>query len=759
MNHKLTHTICLLLSVSVAVTQIGAPVHAWQNTSESSLRVTVETEAENQLSDLLGVIDEYQSTLRYSESQFEYWDKQLAGNPYKILTFVSSQTSLIPYRGSLKGSRGVLMDRRGNSLDRSVLFAELLRRGKLPVQLCNTTLSDEQAKILVGQTRRFNSKRLLARQDMESKKRKSHFKKTAKHAKFALADDTVSTKLHRERLDGAVTRSVFQAGSLSKLVKADLTTKIAADQQAIESLRDHWWVRFRDGDEWIELDPTGLAEDLKLKATKTIAIDSKKIADQSIPKLLQHRIEIRVVIEQWSENKYKNHVALRHEIVPSQTMDQPIVLYHAPRKWPLGAAMPTVSDPFGSLNEQLAKQTEWVPILAIGQNPIMQKAFDHRGYILAEAKPSPFGQLGEGLTRPSQPAGILVGEWIEYEIRVPGQKPRVEKREVFRLADADHRNNKKAPQWSDTKTTKRALSLTDSIEMYPQVCNLDPAYVERVFLDSMLANRQSFLSLAPAKKRSVSELRKSLKSFAPMPSMALALAAVRSEQLNVIPEVFLSSPNLITFHQKIKTADNKKLKTCLGMDIVFNQVDVVPGTRLPQKSRVQVGVMDTNLEALMLRPCSKIENTAELYAASEKQKIGWTVIKTSGQLDAQKIPAEIKSRMADTLGSDYAIIIPKKAIEFDDKPTYGWWRINLKTGETLGIGQLGWGQAMTERTALMTNVSKRGEGLIEYVIVLSTIMICGIVSAIRSLPSWVAPAESVRRTTNRYRICVSLPDH
>ena len=74
------------------------------------------------------------------------------------------------------------------------------------------------------------------------------------------------------------------------------------------------------------------------------------------------------------------------------------------------------SDPFAGLHSKITKQTEWVPILAIGQNPVMQKAFDHRGYLIGEAVASPFGSLGRGLSAPSQPPGILVGEWIEYEI-------------------------------------------------------------------------------------------------------------------------------------------------------------------------------------------------------------------------------------------------------------------------------------------------------------------------------------------------------
>jgi len=48
-------------------------------------------------------------------------------DPQKLFEWVRDNTWWVPYRGALRGPTGVLMDRVGNSLDRSLLLAELLR--------------------------------------------------------------------------------------------------------------------------------------------------------------------------------------------------------------------------------------------------------------------------------------------------------------------------------------------------------------------------------------------------------------------------------------------------------------------------------------------------------------------------------------------------------------------------------------------------------------------------------------------------------
>jgi len=58
------------------------------------------------------------------------------GNSKEALyEWVKKNTLFVPYKGTLKGSRGVLMDRLGNSLDRALLLHELLNEAGYEVRL------------------------------------------------------------------------------------------------------------------------------------------------------------------------------------------------------------------------------------------------------------------------------------------------------------------------------------------------------------------------------------------------------------------------------------------------------------------------------------------------------------------------------------------------------------------------------------------------------------------------------------------------
>src|SRR4051812_438070 len=71
-------------------------------------------------------------------------------DPEKLFAWVRNETVLVPYQGALRGERGVLMDRVGNSLDRALLLDKLLRLAGHQTRLAHGTLTREQAADLLG---------------------------------------------------------------------------------------------------------------------------------------------------------------------------------------------------------------------------------------------------------------------------------------------------------------------------------------------------------------------------------------------------------------------------------------------------------------------------------------------------------------------------------------------------------------------------------------------------------------------------------
>src|SRR5688572_24052470 len=86
----------------------------------------------------------------------ETWDVEAVAasagdDPAALLAWVRDHTIWVPYRGALRGPLGVLMDRRGNSLDRATLLAEFLRTRGKSVRLARTELSEAAARELQKQ--------------------------------------------------------------------------------------------------------------------------------------------------------------------------------------------------------------------------------------------------------------------------------------------------------------------------------------------------------------------------------------------------------------------------------------------------------------------------------------------------------------------------------------------------------------------------------------------------------------------------------
>ena len=70
-------------------------------------------------------------------------------DPDALFTWVRDRTVLVPYRGLLRGPKGVLLSRRGNSLDRALLLYVLLRGAHHDVRLARGELNRDQAKALL----------------------------------------------------------------------------------------------------------------------------------------------------------------------------------------------------------------------------------------------------------------------------------------------------------------------------------------------------------------------------------------------------------------------------------------------------------------------------------------------------------------------------------------------------------------------------------------------------------------------------------
>ncbi len=99
---------------------------------------------------LMSVFDYLDGQVDHSVYEVSALSSRLGNDPKVMQPYVQNSFAYRPYWGALKGAQGVLFDRTGNALDRSLLLAELLAMQGHAVRIAGAQLSDEQTQDLLN---------------------------------------------------------------------------------------------------------------------------------------------------------------------------------------------------------------------------------------------------------------------------------------------------------------------------------------------------------------------------------------------------------------------------------------------------------------------------------------------------------------------------------------------------------------------------------------------------------------------------------
>ena len=113
-------------------------------------------------------------------------------------------------------------------------------------------------------------------------------------------------------------------------------------------------------------------------------------------------------------------------------------------------------------------------------------------------------------------------------------------------------------------------------------------------------------------------------------------------------------------------------------------------------AQLRQGVLDTNAEALL--PLDGASFGAVGPAFSEAKD--WDVSDSTGGAEVSHLPADARRRILDEVRDGYIIVTPRDPTRSRGEEFAGWWRIDPRTGHTLGVDASGWGQSLVERVAI-----------------------------------------------------------
>jgi hypothetical protein len=648
----------------------------------------------------------------------------VGGDRTALFLWVRDRTALVPYRGALRGPVGVVMDRLGNSLDRALLLADLLKRAGRDVRLASGTL-DEAAVARLAASASARSRPALPDTRLDDAALLARLVKD-------LGIDAAAFRAGNAKLDaqaGALAdrtrkRIAEQAAALAKLVPAT-APPAARDTSAFA---DHWWVQVEDSGVWIDLDPS-LPD---AEPGQALAAAGETLAPDAIGQDRRHTLTIRVIGEVWRDQVREETLLVDHTFAPADHWGQRISVTNVAFDLPDPDALLASPAPLDALKAALATQTEWLPVLRIGDAVVARMSVTDAGELYDATDPNGntnrlarvvqratkagvggatdlLGTLpdGEGEPVSARPPAAehsgFTAEWIEYELRAPGAPPAIVRRTVFdglalaagaaagATAGAIDRSIAKPVKLSDAARLDRQLALGGETELLPMFARIPAAFVIDRAVVALTAARPTIAGVASLGGK-MAALSAQLSKLAPLPGVLYDLALARFDWGGLAEQVYLDRLDVLVHRQRLVGSD---LRLRHEIDIVANAVAVWPTAADPRIPRIVQGVADTAAEAAVLgcaakAGCPRGVNTSDQFAASSA---GWIVTRPDAPPAFDHLPGAVRALAAADHAAGYAVIAPPGATAAT------WWRVHPETGETLGLGARG-GITATEYVAL-----------------------------------------------------------
>jgi hypothetical protein len=651
-------------------------------------------------------------------SQFDPTARQasIGQNPDDLLAWVRDETRWLDYEGSLRGASGVLMDRMGSSLDRSLLLAELLRSAGHRVQLARAPLNDAE----LNRLRAAHGEELAAIEPVTTLPTEEL---RARAELFGLAPgelreefETRSQLWHQTR-DSLAEQTARQAAALGAALNGQAP-------EAVTGPREHWWVQVQERGSWRDLDPA--LPDLAAGQTLLGAAAQTLVINDLEPEQ-QHRLTVRIIAEQWNNGRLREHLALEESFTAASLAWQQLRIDLVP------TALPDVNDWMNEVPDQLPGQIrsadEWLPVLRFGSEALTDQMILIDGSVRpADGQPvqaramrdatSALSGISIGGRRAEQaaPSTELSAVKIRLQIEAPGREDVTLTRPLMDMVGLAGREQRRVNlEWDDELRARRAVALLGHLQLQAQPAWFNETAVAWQRYSAMIDDRLASLAVLDAQAHDRYELmEQALQSRSILNDALLALAQMRSLLSPEQTRVALTELNLLAWFEEVGL-DGELPSTLHGFDILRNPVAVLGNPNQPAQVRLQQGVFDTVLEAWI------IDSDGEYLAGNTGRHfdrslaLGEQVLWLRELIDTddlqEQLPGDIHQHLYRAIEQGRIVVL----VDPLANPEHlSWWEIDPVSGTTLGYGPNRRGQA-TEAVLMLWKALNDAKGAVAMV--------------------------------------------
>lgn len=585
--------------------------------------------------------------------------------PATMHAWVKNNVRAVNYAGSLRDVDGVLADRTGNSLDRSLLLARLLSQSGYDVKIVGADTAPPKA---------------------------------LQHDKQAVARE-----------------ADIDEGNASQIA-AELLTLIKPAQPTYAASNRHWWVQYDEGNnKWADLDPA-------LEHGKQVALPTGKPLEPDartgniiVPTDLRHRVTLTLEVERWEDGQLMTSPALQMSL--DNPKDAGLLsnrITFQPFNAKLGRVFARDDATSPKLRASLMSETAWCPVIVEATTSgKLAKMFDDAGIVgdvpkgmsgpeeMSRAVGSGIGGMMGGLTGGGDaPAAekptVLTAVFADYLIEVPGAKPKLVRRPIFdTLGPAQREAAAKGkidrPKWSDDQRLARGVELgaIHSTLVARAAVNFDEytsRYAQRVIDAKPLIIESLKGPLDEGKASRVADVTSfnSLELFASQRATASDAALYVAE-----PQVYRRIVALVP-------SEKDALTLRATSDLAWNPLRTTGET----SKLIEAGVLDTLRESavIMAKAETPDQSTAVLVDAAKRNGASLKLVKSADDLAGIELPADAAARVRADLASGHWVVLPTATVTVANQPRTGWWRIDPATLQTVGAMDTGYLQNTIEYT-------------------------------------------------------------